>query len=127
MDIEKQSQLIAKGCEYLDEKNYEKARYYFSKTLQKTGKFNAECKYYLGIVSFEEKDYYTAFQYFQEAAEENSNEKIKVMLQPKIYVKMAHTAYLLGFVRHATLYFAKLCNMLDSFKESANMYGSYLL
>lgn len=127
MNIEKQSRLIAKGREYLDEKNYKKARYYFSKALQKNGKLNAECKYYLGIISLEERDYYAAFQYFLEAAEDNSNEKIKVGLQPKIYVKMAHTAYLLGFVRHATLYFAKLCNMLDNFKESANMYGSYLL
>lgn len=127
MNIEKQSRLIAKGREYLDEKNYKKARYYFSKVLQKTGKVNAECKYYLGIISLEERDYYTAFQYFQEAAEDNSNEKIKVGLQPKIYVKMAHTAYLLGFVRHATLYFAKLFNMLNNFKAAANMYGSYLL
>ena len=57
MDIDRQSQPIAKGCEYIDEKNYKKARYYFSKALQKTGKLNPESKYYLGIISIEEKDY----------------------------------------------------------------------
>lgn len=127
MDIDRQSQLIAKGCEYIDEKNYKKARYYFSKALQKTGKLNAECKYYLGIISLEERDYYTAFQYFQAATEDNNNEKTKTEFQSKIYVKLAHTGFALGLVRESALYYINLCENFSNFENLANFYGSYLL
>ena len=123
MDIDRQSQLIAKGCEYIDEKNYKKARYYFSKALQKTGKLNAECKYYLGIISLEERDYYTAFQYFQAATKDNNNEKTKTEFQSKIYVKLAHTGFALGLVRESALYYINLCENFSNFENLANFYG----